>query len=168
MGRSCLWLMVFDFFSGSPHSLQDGHNLSCFHYPSPVIQGLLHFLSKLANLPHDILCTWNQISFPLSHGYQTLYSKVRLSAADFSVPQCPVQINCNIPGPDWNPTLSGWHYHVVQCASMCQAGQKGGKPAAILAASISSLTELETKENFVIKWYVSLVICNVIKVRYIV
>lgn len=56
---------------------------------------------------------------------------------------CPVQISCTVLGPDWNPTLSG-----IQ-ASVCQSRQKGGKSAAFLADSESSLGELEMKVNFV-------------------
>lgn len=47
-------------------------------------------------------------------------------------------------------------------------GRRQAKLAAILAASLSSLTELEMKVNFVVKWCVSLIICNVIKDGYIV
>lgn len=103
--------------------------------------------------------------FP-SHGYQALYCKVGSSAEEnleFSVLQCPVHISCNIPGPEWNPTRSGLFYYVMQCARTWQAEQKRGKHAAILAASVSPLTELEVNVNFVIKWHVSLIICNVVK-----
>lgn len=65
VGFTVLGEMISEFFSDSPCSLQDGHNLSCCRYPSPVIQGLLCFLSKTANFSHDMYLELNLIS-PLS------------------------------------------------------------------------------------------------------
>lgn len=127
------------------------------------------FCVFLARQPTShMICTWNLISFPLSHGYQALYFTVGSSAVEISVLEGTVHISWNIPGPEWNPTLSGLFYCIMQCARTCQAGQKRGKHAAILAPSVLSPIELENNVNFVIKLCATLLICNVVRYGYIV
>lgn len=80
---TCLFCWFYSFWRDSPPSLQDGHNLSCCRYPSPVIQGLLCFLSKTANFSHDMYLELNLIS-PLSWLPGIVFHSGIFSSSNFS------------------------------------------------------------------------------------
>lgn len=128
------------------------------------LKGFCIFLASLSHdvISHDVICTWNWISFPLSHGCQVLYCKVGPQQLDFLFHTAQYKWVAISRG------LTGIPLSQDDVATSWPSWAEGrGKTTAVLAASITSQTELEMKVNFVIKWYMSLVIYNVIKDGYI-
>lgn len=80
------WWDDFWIFLDSLYTLQDGQNLSCCHYPSPVIQGLLHFLSKTDNISRSVHYMYLELSLisPLSWLTGIVFQHEIFSSWDFS------------------------------------------------------------------------------------